>query len=309
MSTAFQAHPYRWPVIGWRSDVENVSRDAIYQYYRTHYGPNNAVAVVVGDVAAAEALRLARQYFGPIKPIPKPPEVHTTRAAAARRASRHRPALRLPAHGDGRVEGAGGARPGQLRARRAVGRAGRGADEPALPGAGREGAGLARRRRSPEPPGSLPLLRERDRAAAGSPRSSLEKALLDEVERVVVEPDHRRGADPRPAARRGRLRLPDEQRDRAGASARLLGDDRRLALSRDLSRPGPRADACRHPGGRPARRSPPTRGPSATSSRPTAAARPRRPRARHRPGSSGRSEATDPSLYPACRSPGRRTAR
>jgi len=77
VSTAFQAHPYHWPVIGWRSDVENVSRDALYQYYRTHYGPNNAVAVVVGDVPAAEALRLARKYFGPLKPIPKPADVHT----------------------------------------------------------------------------------------------------------------------------------------------------------------------------------------------------------------------------------------
>ena len=77
VATALQAHPYRWPVIGWRSDVENVSRDALYQYYRTHYGPNNAVAVIVGDVATAEALRLARKYFGPLKPIPKPPEVHT----------------------------------------------------------------------------------------------------------------------------------------------------------------------------------------------------------------------------------------
>ncbi|HEX2482470.1 MAG TPA: pitrilysin family protein [Methylomirabilota bacterium] len=77
VSTAFQAHPYRWPVIGWRSDVENVSRDSIYQYYRTHYGPGNAVAVVVGDVSAAEALRLVRRHFGSIKPIPKPPEVHT----------------------------------------------------------------------------------------------------------------------------------------------------------------------------------------------------------------------------------------
>jgi zinc protease len=78
VSAAFQAHPYNWPVIGWRSDVENVSRDAIYQYYRTYYGPNNAVVVVVGDVAAADALRLVRQHFGPIKPIPTPPEVYTT---------------------------------------------------------------------------------------------------------------------------------------------------------------------------------------------------------------------------------------
>jgi zinc protease len=77
VSVAFQAHPYNWPVIGWRSDVENVSRDAIYQYYRAHYGPGNAVAVIVGDVAAADALRLVRQYFGSIKPIPKPPDVYT----------------------------------------------------------------------------------------------------------------------------------------------------------------------------------------------------------------------------------------
>jgi zinc protease len=77
VSVAFQAHPYNWPVIGWRSDVENVPRDAIYRYYRTHYGPGNAVAVVVGDVTAADALRLLRQHFGPIKAIPKPPEVYT----------------------------------------------------------------------------------------------------------------------------------------------------------------------------------------------------------------------------------------
>jgi zinc protease len=77
VSTAYHAHPYRWPVIGWRSDVENISRDAMYQYYRTYYGPNNAVAVVVGDVSAAEALRLVRRHFGPIKATPKPPEVHT----------------------------------------------------------------------------------------------------------------------------------------------------------------------------------------------------------------------------------------
>jgi zinc protease len=77
VATAFQAHPYRWPVIGWRSDVENVPRDAIYHYYRTHYGPNNAVVVVVGDVDAGRALVLVRRHFGPIKPIPAPAPVYT----------------------------------------------------------------------------------------------------------------------------------------------------------------------------------------------------------------------------------------
>jgi zinc protease len=77
VSTAFQAHPYHWPIIGWRSDVENVPRESLYQYYRTHYGPNNAVAIIVGDVAAADALALVRRHFGPVKPIPKPPELYT----------------------------------------------------------------------------------------------------------------------------------------------------------------------------------------------------------------------------------------
>jgi zinc protease len=77
VSAAFQAHPYSWPVIGWRSDVENVPRDAIHHYYRTHYGPGNAVAVIVGDVTAADALRLVRRHFGPIERIPKPPDVYT----------------------------------------------------------------------------------------------------------------------------------------------------------------------------------------------------------------------------------------
>jgi zinc protease len=77
VATAFQAHPYRWPVIGWRSDVENVPRDAIYQYYKAHYGPNNAVAVVVGDVDAARALALVEKHFAPIPRIPDPPPVYT----------------------------------------------------------------------------------------------------------------------------------------------------------------------------------------------------------------------------------------
>jgi len=64
-------------VIGWRSDVENVSRDAIDRYYRSHYGPNNAVAVIVGDVDAAQALALVEKHFGGIPRIPEPPPVYT----------------------------------------------------------------------------------------------------------------------------------------------------------------------------------------------------------------------------------------
>jgi zinc protease len=77
VATAFQAHPYQWPVIGWRSDVENVPRDAIHAYYRRHYGPNNAVVVVVGDVDPDDAVRLVDKHFGAIPPIPAPPAVYT----------------------------------------------------------------------------------------------------------------------------------------------------------------------------------------------------------------------------------------
>ena len=76
-AAAFQAHPYRWPVIGWRSDVENVPRDAIYRYYKTYYGPNNATLVIVGDFDTKEALALVRKHFGKLKPIPPPPPVYT----------------------------------------------------------------------------------------------------------------------------------------------------------------------------------------------------------------------------------------
>ncbi|HTE21003.1 MAG TPA: pitrilysin family protein, partial [Armatimonadota bacterium] len=75
---AFQAHPYQWPIIGWRTDVENVSRDAIYNYYRTHYGPNNATVVIVGDFDTEKALAMVQKHFGKIKPIQAPREVYTT---------------------------------------------------------------------------------------------------------------------------------------------------------------------------------------------------------------------------------------
>lgn len=76
-AAAFQAHPYRWPVIGWRADVENVSRDAVYRYYRTHYGPNTATVVVVGDFETDRALALVRRHFGRLRPISPPPPVYT----------------------------------------------------------------------------------------------------------------------------------------------------------------------------------------------------------------------------------------
>ena len=66
LPTAFTAHPYHWPVIGWRTDVEAVSgrRDVIYSYYRKHYLPNNAIVVMVGDFDTKKAVSIVQKYFG-----------------------------------------------------------------------------------------------------------------------------------------------------------------------------------------------------------------------------------------------------
>ena len=72
---AFQAHPYHWPTIGWRTDVEQITTQEIRDYYRLHYVPNNACAVVVGDVPAERALDLVEKYFGGIPSGPEPPSV------------------------------------------------------------------------------------------------------------------------------------------------------------------------------------------------------------------------------------------
>src|SRR4051812_46010628 len=66
IATAFKAHPYRHPTIGWISDLESMSRDDLYGYYREHYVPSNATLVVVGDVDADDALRQVDRHFGGI---------------------------------------------------------------------------------------------------------------------------------------------------------------------------------------------------------------------------------------------------
>src|SRR6187200_1696264 len=56
-ATAFKAHTYKHPTIGWLSDLETMTRDDLYGYYKRHYVPNNATLVIVGDVDTSETLR------------------------------------------------------------------------------------------------------------------------------------------------------------------------------------------------------------------------------------------------------------
>ena len=76
-ATAFKAHPYRHPTIGWQADLEAMTRDDLYGYYRRHYLPNNATLVIVGDVDVADACRRAERAFGGIAAGPAPPRVQT----------------------------------------------------------------------------------------------------------------------------------------------------------------------------------------------------------------------------------------
>lgn len=64
MAAAFQIHPYRNEVIGWRDDLLTLTRERLLEHYQTFYRPNNAVLVLVGDFDTATMLRSVEQYFG-----------------------------------------------------------------------------------------------------------------------------------------------------------------------------------------------------------------------------------------------------
>lgn len=69
----FLNHPYGIPVIGWRHEMEGLTRQDALDFYRTYYAPNNAILIVAGDVDPAEVRRLAEIYYGPLAPTPDLP--------------------------------------------------------------------------------------------------------------------------------------------------------------------------------------------------------------------------------------------
>jgi zinc protease len=68
MATAFIAHPYRAPTVGWMSDLLSMTWHDARDWYDRWYAPNNAIIVVVGDVSPREVFALAEKYFGALKP-------------------------------------------------------------------------------------------------------------------------------------------------------------------------------------------------------------------------------------------------
>jgi predicted Zn-dependent peptidase len=87
----FQAHPYRTPVIGWRSDIESTTVENCREFFSTYYVPNNLVIVIVGDFDSEQALDRVREAFGSLAPAPEIPRNPTRepRQRGARSAQVH----------------------------------------------------------------------------------------------------------------------------------------------------------------------------------------------------------------------------
>lgn len=93
-ATAFTAHPYQIPTIGWPSDIEAWTIDDLKTFYRTYYAPNNAVMFVVGDVEADEIFALAEKHIGgiPAQPAPRAITTKEPEQTGERRVEMKRPA-------------------------------------------------------------------------------------------------------------------------------------------------------------------------------------------------------------------------
>jgi zinc protease len=76
-STAFIAHPYQFPTIGWPSDIKSWSMEDLQKFFRTYYAPNNQTMVFAGSVEPDEIFALARKYLAPIPRQPAPAPVRT----------------------------------------------------------------------------------------------------------------------------------------------------------------------------------------------------------------------------------------
>ncbi len=91
---SFLVHPYRSPIIGWMSDLENLVNDDVRQHYARYYVPNNATIVVVGDFESDALLQKIKQHFEsiprgrdvPQTVSPEPPQLGPRRSIIKREA-------------------------------------------------------------------------------------------------------------------------------------------------------------------------------------------------------------------------------
>jgi zinc protease len=108
--TAFRAHAYRWPTIGWMSDIEGFTTDDCEAFYRTFYAPNNATVVVAGDFKERDVLAKIQKHYGALQratiPIedshPEPPQLEERRVVVQKPTATDKLAMAYhgPAFGD-----------------------------------------------------------------------------------------------------------------------------------------------------------------------------------------------------------------
>jgi predicted Zn-dependent peptidase len=77
VSTAFMAHPYHHPVIGFASDIQSYTMTDAKQFYEAQYVPSNMVTAIVGDIQAETVVPLLEKYFGRIPAGSPPPPIRT----------------------------------------------------------------------------------------------------------------------------------------------------------------------------------------------------------------------------------------
>ncbi len=75
VTNAFTVHPYRNPIIGWHSDIANLSPQKTREFLQKYYAPVNTVIALVGDVRAEDAIALVDRYFGDLEPGTPVPHV------------------------------------------------------------------------------------------------------------------------------------------------------------------------------------------------------------------------------------------
>src|SRR5256885_3743126 len=88
-STAYTTHAYRWPTIGWMSDIEGFTTEDCVTFYRTYYAPNNATVVAVGDFKQKNLLAKIQKAYGgldsaeiPVEDVlPEPPQIAERRVS------------------------------------------------------------------------------------------------------------------------------------------------------------------------------------------------------------------------------------
>ncbi|MBT8262308.1 MAG: insulinase family protein [Bacteroidia bacterium] len=75
-ATAFQEHPYHWPVIGYLDDMKNWKQEDLEHYFKTYYAPNNCVVVMSGAIKFDDVKAMAEKYLGGIPAQEAPPKIY-----------------------------------------------------------------------------------------------------------------------------------------------------------------------------------------------------------------------------------------